>query len=550
MKNKLIIFGCIVVFVAMLFGSCRYNTDIANPQQFVKIYMPQAVDNPVEYHFIMSDTDQVIIYGGNYGGTGYPSSDIPVEFIADTSLTNSYNQQKGTHYVSMPAGSFSLEQTKAIIPKGKVSTKPLELRIKTLGALEPSVSYLLPLKIKTSKTDSTVSKELGITYFVIEAKYDLIHILMPQADKIPNIYSFNMADSAQTIFYNAAYDGADPAADIDITFKADTTLTDSFNIRQGTSYPSMPAGSYELVDSNTHIEKGKTQSAPLALKIKTKGLLKPFKEYLLPVRIEKASGDLPVSQKVVIDEKKAVSYFLIQATRNGVELTIVSYGKGSGYNDMEALANSIKIYHPDLLVVREMDLNTNRSGPTDQPKKLAELLDMPYYAFANALNYNGGEYGSAVFSKYPIVADETKTYMLSSTKSEKGPLAIIKVMVNDSLPLYFAGVHLNANGTIRNTMQVPELLNYTKAYDGPFILAGNFNANPSDMSNTYGQMATQFTFPCHDCPPNYPASNPKTHSDYIMYKPDEDFLTLDYSVGQSAVGKHLPVILKVKWYPE
>lgn len=546
MKKKLVYTARVVALAALCFYGCRYDTDIADPGRYVQVYMPQAGKNPVINDLIMSDTLQTIVYGANYGGTGYPDKNITVRFQVNTALVDSFNRRNGTSYRPLPEGSYQLQANSAVIPKGKVSTDPLDLKIKTIGALEDGVEYLLPLQITRADNDS-VSSSLGTTYYVIKASYQIVDVLMTKGGSaISKI--LNTTDSLQTITYTAEYNGNDPGNDITLSFRADTTLTDSFNLKNGTSYPSMPEGSYQLTQTTAVIAEGSTMTAALPIKIKTKGALTPFQQYLLPVRIDTATGKLASNKKLVVDKSKGAVYFLIQATKKGVELTVMCYGKGSGFNDMQALANTIVNYHPDLLVVREMDVNTTRSGPSDQPAKLAELLGFPYHAFANALNYQGGEYGTAVFSKFPIVASETKTYMLPSSKSEKGPLAIIKVLVNDSLPLYFAGVHLNASATIRNDMQVPELLNIMKDYPGPVILGGDFNADPADMSDTYGQMATQFTFPCHSCPPNYPASAPKTHSDYIMYKPGTDFTPVSYRVGDASVSTHLPVILKVKWY--
>lgn len=548
MRKKLNFAIYTLMFLAIAVSGCdKLNNGVKNPERFAKIFMPQAVKNPIVYNFMMSDTAQTIVYGANYGGPGYPSEDINVKFAADTSLTAKYNLENGTSYISLPGNSFEFEQTVGTIAKGELSTKPLKLKIKTFGVLQPSLKYILPVRITMDNADSIINADLSITYFIVEANFEEIHVFMPQAENNPVSYNFNISDSAPTIAYSAQYSGVDPEKDVSVTFMADNSLTDSFNFKNGTNYPSMPVGSYEMNPLTAKILQGSSGTDLLKIKVKTNNLVL-FKKYLLPVRISNATADLPAKKRLIIDNDKSITYFLVEVTPNGVELTVMSYGKGSGYNDMQALANSIAVYNPDLLVVRELDVNTTRSGPMDQPQKIAELLGMPYYVFANALNYQGGEYGSAVFSKFPIEGNETKTYMLPSSSSEKGPLAIIKVKIKDTLSLYFAGVHLNANATIRNTMQAPTLLDIMKNYTGPLILAGNFNSNPSDMSNTYGQMITQFTFPCTTCPPNYSASNPTSYSDFVMYKPGNAFEVLDYKVGSSSVSTHLPVILKLKWF--
>lgn len=546
-KRYLILIG-LVLMSAFYFGSCKYDTDIATPEAYERIYMPQAGKNPVTYHLTMSDTAQTLIYGADYGGVGYPASDINVHFSVEPALVDSFNQANNTDYKLLPAGSYELEATDAVIPKGDVNTKPLALKITTIGKLEHGVQYLLPISISTAGNIKN-SDALGVTYFLVDAKYNVINVEMTGADKNPISKLMNMADTAQTISFTAkASADGDLPADVTVRLAAVQRLVDTFNLKNGTTYEKMPEGSFDLVQLSGTIHSETGNSDPFEIKVKTKDALTPFVEYLLPVQITEAAGNVPVSSRIDIDAAKSTLYYLIQATKNGVELTVLSYGKGSGYNDMEALATSIKTYQPDLLLVRELDMNTTRSGPADQPKQLAALLGMPYYVFANALDYQGGKYGSAVFSKYPIDAAMTKTVMLSSSKDEKGPLAITKVMVDGKYPLTFAGTHLNANAAIRNEMQVPELVDIMKQYTGPVILAGDFNANPSDASDTYGVLTTTFTRPCQDCPPNYPASAPKSYSDYILYKSAADFSVLDYHVGQNAIGTHLPVVLKVKFY--
>ncbi len=526
--------GCLLTI------GCKYDTDIAHPEDYVKIYMPQAIDNPATYNLIMSDTAQLIVYGANYGGVGYPASDIKVHFEADPSLTADYNAAHQTAYLPMPDGSYELETAEAVIPKGKTSTDPLTLKVKTIGSLDPNVQYLLPIKITTS-VDSLLNDKLKITYFVIRAKYDLINVSMAEGDKDSVLHSLNMADTAQTIYYSAQYRAdVEVNTDISLAFDVKANLVDSFNAYHGTSYPVMPEGSYTLSATNATIQKGETATDQLQLKVKTRGHLTRFVKYLLPVTLTEASGDLlSPSKKVVIDEDKATSYFLIQATAKGIELTIMSYGKNSGDNDLESLANLVKQYNPDLLYIRQLDKNTSRSGPEDQPRKLSQLLGMPNYIFFKGLDYQGGEYGDGLFSKFPINQGATKTYELSSSGSEKGTLGIIQLKLQDTLALYFAGTHLNASYSNKMT-QTAELLEITKDYSGSFILAGAFNGRPNGTYDNMNKLDEQFTFPC----------NCDAYDQYVMYKQADDFQVLSYQEIDADVTKYKIFLLKVKWYYE
>ena len=546
-KRYFILLG-LALWSVIFLGNCKYDKSIASPEEFQRVYMPQAGGNPVICHLTMTDTAQTLTYGADYGGIDYPDSDIHVHFSVSDALVDSFNSKNNTDYLILPDGSYSLEATDAIIPKGDLSTKPLSIKLTTIGKLEHGVQYLLPIEISTSGKIKN-SEGLGVTYYLIDAKYDIIDVSIKDAGKSPINTLLNIVDTAQTISFTAqaTTDSKLPEA-INIKVAGNNDLVSVYNHENNTSYEQMPEGSFEFERSTGVINASTGESGLFKIKINTKGLLSASSKYLLPVQITEATADVSPSTRIDLNPDLATLYYSIQVSRNGIELTIVSYGKGSGYNDMEALAASVKSYNPDLLLIRELDVNTSRSGPANQPEILSGLLGMPYYVFANALDYLGGEYGSAIFSKYPIDPATVKTYMLSSTKSEKGPLAITTVKINGKYPLVFAGTHLNANAEIRNGQQVPELMDIMRSYTGPVILAGDFNANPSDLSNSYGVLTTLFDKPCQDCPPNYPASAPKSYSDYILYKSTNDFSILDYHIGQNAIGTHLPAVLKVKFY--
>src|SRR5699024_2014763 len=302
-----------------------------------------------------------------------------------------------------------------------------------------------------------------------------------------------------------------------------------------------PMGSYDLTTKNTTIFKGDKKTAKLSLKIKTKQVLDNFKKYLLPVQIISATGDLEHSKKIVIDEQRKTAFFIVEALPvGGIELTIMSYGKNSGDNDLQALADLISQYDPDLLYIRQLDKNTSRSGPTNQPQVVSQLLGMPHYIFFKGLDYQGGYYGDGLYSKFPLVASETKTHELYSSGSEQGTLGIVQLKIQDSLRLYFAGTHLNAVYDTKISQPV-ELLGYMDDYNAPLILAGAFNGRPNGDYYNMNDLQDQFTFPCTSC---------SIYDQYIMYKPGNDFQVLEYKeISIDEITKYTIFLLKLKWYP-
>ncbi len=368
------------------------------------------------------------------------------------------------------------------------------------------------------------------------AKY--VKIYMPQATESPAKVSLVMADTAQTIIFGAAYGGLDfPGADINITFKVDNALVAAFNQKNGTNYAVMPVGSYELQQTSAVISKGKLATAPLQIRVKTAGVLESLRQYLLPVTIEQVSGNLPVNEAL------RTAYFLVEAQREGQDVTVVSFGKKSTVMDVNAVVEVLRPLNADLIVIREIDRNTKRSGYTNMPAEIAKKLGMNQF-FAKAINYDGGEYGTAVLSRFPIT--DSAAFILPVPSGEPGPLALIRVKVKNGQTLAFAGTHFNATANLR-AGQPAKLLEFLKDVTDPLIVGGNFNDQLA--GDTYLELKTRFTLICTEgCAFNYPAANPSGNTDYIIYAPANRFRVMENKVGTASTSDHLPVISRMQVY--
>ena len=364
---------------------------------------------------------------------------------------------------------------------------------------------------------------------------DFVKIYMPQATEQSSKHVFVMSDSVQTIIYGAAYGGPDyPSGDIHVTFQADPSLTSDFNSANGTHYAAMPEGSYELEQLSATIPAGELKTDPLRISVKTAGFLDAFKEYLLPVRIEQVDGGLNVNETL------RTAYFLVEAQREGISLKVMSYGKRNVAFDMEEVADVIRSHNPDLLVVREMDINTTRNGNIDQAAELGRLTGMNYF-FAKALDFQGGYYGCTVFSRFPIT--DNAAYLLTVPSGEPGPLATITVKLNDQQELFFAGTHLSLNEGNRLN-QADMLLDVIRDKEIPVIVAGNINDQLE--GNTYEKLKEELTMICEEgCPFNFPADNPVSNTDNILFKPADRFYVSGIEVGAASTSSHLPVIAEL-----
>lgn len=156
----------LLVLLCGLFTSCKYDTQIAHPREYVKVFIPAAKESPVIYTLKdLDSTSNSIVFSAYYGGPKYPDANIKVEFIVDVSLVKRYNDNNSTDYLPAPQGSYEVGELSGVIPEGKVSTGFLNLDIQP-NELEENSKYMIPLEIVTVD-GAKFSNSLSIAYFVI-----------------------------------------------------------------------------------------------------------------------------------------------------------------------------------------------------------------------------------------------------------------------------------------------------------------------------------------------------------------------------------------------
>ncbi len=139
--------------------------------------------------------------------------------------------------------------------------------------------------------------------------------------------------------------------------------------------------------------------------------------------------------------------------------------------NLNTIAKVIKDAKLDIVGVQEVDYRTKRSNYIDQPRALAEAAEMPYYVFVHAIDYQGGEYGTLVLSKYPIISSEV--IPLESWDKEARALGHAVIDVNGR-QIDFFNTHLSFEDKSLRGLQFFEISEKTDACKD-FILTGDFN---------------------------------------------------------------------------
>jgi len=213
----------------------------------------------------------------------------------------------------------------------------------------------------------------------------------------------------------------------------------------------------------------------------------------------------------------------------------------AGTIDVEAIAAVINQQKPDVVALQEVDVNTKRAG-MNEAVILAEKTKMNFY-FARAIDFDGGQYGVAILSKYGLAGGTTYPLpTLAGTNGEPRVLATAVVEVN-SQKITIACTHLDAQRNDTNrVLQIRAITDILQKESNPVILSGDLNATPGgSVINTLDQY---FTRSCvTDCGFTIPQVNPTKTIDFISYKPAARFsVTAHTVINEPYASDHLPVI--------
>ncbi len=213
-----------------------------------------------------------------------------------------------------------------------------------------------------------------------------------------------------------------------------------------------------------------------------------------------------------------------------------------GVIEVESIAKVINDAKPDLVSLQEIDKFTNRSGvELDQAKELGRLTGM-YSYFVKAIDWDGGEYGIAILSRFKILDSMHLTLpMADGIAGEARAVAIVKFRIKKK-DILFASTHLDIVKKHRE-LQASTIVDYFSNSKIPVILAGDFNDMPG--SETLKMFGNHFQITCAlpSCGKTFPQDNPTRTIDYMMYKPESLFKTLNHQIiPDEYASDHRPVI--------
>jgi endonuclease/exonuclease/phosphatase family metal-dependent hydrolase len=163
-----------------------------------------------------------------------------------------------------------------------------------------------------------------------------------------------------------------------------------------------------------------------------------------------------------------------------------------GADSLVGVAELVRSSGADVVLLQEVDKGTRRSGNVDQPAVLAGRTGF-YAAFGSALDYDGGKYGVAILSRWPIVSDTLLHLPVTPPQQRAGgsyePRGALRVVVASPRGrLTIINTHLDASSDDRYRRQeadsIISLVAQARRSEHMVIAGGDFNSTPESIVQT------------------------------------------------------------------
>ena len=209
--------------------------------------------------------------------------------------------------------------------------------------------------------------------------------------------------------------------------------------------------------------------------------------------------------------------------------------------DLRRIADVINKEKPDLVGLQEVDRGVQRTQRIDEIVELSKLTRLDY-AFAFNLPYQGGQYGVAILSRFPIRATEHRLYKNLREAERRG---FIRAEVRiDGRVVHLVTTHLDYQHDDGRLFEAQQMLASLSDVKGPLIVVGDFNDIPA--GDTYKLMSSLFDDAWAIRPGiegfSYPADKPTKRIDYIFTRRTDEIKTKRAWLVNTLASDHVPVV--------
>ena len=155
----------------------------------------------------------------------------------------------------------------------------------------------------------------------------------------------------------------------------------------------------------------------------------------------------------------------------------------AGTDNLQRVADLVRATRADVVLLQEVDRGTRRSGNVDQPSVLAQRTGYGV-AFGKTLDYDGGEYGIAILTRWPIGEQELVRLPVEPPQQRSGgsyePRGAQRVRLGTSDgTITVVNTHLDASRDDHYRRQeIRTVLAITREAGTVVLVGGDFNSTP------------------------------------------------------------------------
>ena len=219
----------------------------------------------------------------------------------------------------------------------------------------------------------------------------------------------------------------------------------------------------------------------------------------------------------------------------------------NGVDNLARVAELVGSTNADIALLQEVDRGTTRSGKVDQPGVLSRATGFNV-AFGKTLDYQGGDYGIAILSRWPISDDTLIRLPVNPPQARsaglyepRGALRAIIQVPGGSIEMI--NTHIDASREDFYRKQEMTTLLQLAALGRPTFIGGDLNAEPGSavIEMVRGSPLRDAWAECGSGSGlSYPAGKPVKRIDYLLVP--SGWRCVSGSVIETEASDHRPVL--------
>lgn len=204
-----------------------------------------------------------------------------------------------------------------------------------------------------------------------------------------------------------------------------------------------------------------------------------------------------------------------------------------------AIAEGLDSLDVDIVALQEVDRGVERSGGEEQARALGIALGM-HAVFAPAMELQGGEYGVALLSRFPVIS-----HSFHGLPSDFEPRVMLRATLDDGVepPLQVVVTHLGLH-PVERYQQVVEILRHLGRCERTLLL-GDLNEGRTEAAFSLFRGWVDCLEEAGVAPLlTYPSDFPVIGIDHVLRTPDLPPSRRAHA-SRSLASDHLPVVVEL-----